>query len=79
MIDEKYNQLILKLNKKKDTHPNIISLWINLLNQKKKSYSETYGEISEKFNNLDHIKDLTKKQIILIIYLSTFDFNNNLN
>ena len=31
-----HNELILKLNKKKTTHPNIISFWINLLNQKKK-------------------------------------------
>ena len=74
-----HNELILKLKEKKNTHPNIISFWINLLNQKIKSYTQCYKEISENFNELDQIKDLSKEQIILITYLNNFnyDINNN--
>ena len=74
-----HNELILKLNEKKRTHPNLISFWVNLLNQKRNSYIHYYKEISENLNNLNNIEDLTKEQIILITYLNNFNYNTTIN
>ena len=74
-----HNELILKLNEKKYTHPNLISFWIILINQKRKSYIHYHREISKNLNNLNNIKDLTKEQIILITYLNNFNYNTTIN
>ena len=74
-----HNDLILKLNEKKNTHPNLISFWIYLLNQKRKSYLHYHTEISNNLNKLNEVKDLTKEQIILITYLNNFNFDTCLN
>jgi predicted O-linked N-acetylglucosamine transferase (SPINDLY family) len=69
-LTKKHNELILRLNEKRKTHPNLISFWINILNQKKKSYLKCYKDILENEKFLNDIKDLTKEQIILITYLN---------
>jgi len=74
-----HDELILKLNEKKHTHPNLISFWIHLLNQKRKSYIHYHKKISENINNLNDVKDLTKEQIMLITYLNNFNYNTNIN
>lgn len=72
-INDMHNELIKKINEKKNTHPNLMMFWENILNQKKKSYLKCCNDISNNFKFLNNINDLTKEQIILITYLSTIN------
>ena len=68
----KHNNLITKISEFENTHPNLTSFWIKLLNLKKKSYENCFNIINNNINNLTLMEDFTKEQLILITYLNNF-------
>jgi hypothetical protein len=73
-MDSLFNEIIDKLNEKKETHPNLTFLWKKQIEFKKKKLLESLNNCNKVLTLLNNACDLTTTNILtLYILLNTND------
>jgi ABC-type molybdate transport system ATPase subunit len=75
-MDSSFNEALENLHKYKETHPNIVNLWIEYINRRKENMLRVIKECNEVSNKLKNKNDLSINNIAsLYILQSTLHSN----
>ena len=67
------NNIIKKLNAKKDKYPNIIDLWEKMIEQKEKDLNKLLNDCNKMLEEIDNMQnDLSKENILTLYLLKTY-------
>lgn len=76
-MDCSLNEVLDNLNKYKDTHPNLVNLWVKYINRRKQNMLQIIKEGNEVLNKLDTENDISINNIASL-YLIQSTLNSNI-
>lgn len=76
-MDSSLNEVLDNLNKYKDTHPNLVNLWIKYINHRKQNMLQIIKEGNEVLTKLDTENDISINNIASL-YLIQSTLNSNI-
>jgi uncharacterized protein YjiS (DUF1127 family) len=70
-MDQYYNEIIDKLNEKKDSHPNLTKLWTNYMTLTKERFINNIKKCQDLLEMLDdeNMRDLSLQSVVTLFIL----------
>ena len=68
-MDAEYNKIIKRLERKRNTHPNLVNYWIKFLYIKNKHYKQVITDSKDILRKINDIQDFKEEHLILLTLL----------
>jgi hypothetical protein len=68
-MNNDFNELLNKLEKRKNTHPNLINFWKMFLEEKQKNIEKTFLHCEHVLDHMDTISDIDIESVITLLHI----------